>query len=364
MREIARALIAWYREARRTLPWREEPTPYRVWVAEIMAQQTRLETVQPYFERFVVRFPDVAALATASLDDVLACWSGLGYYRRARMLHRAARLVVERHGGALPAEPAALRALPGVGRYTAGAIASVAFGLPEPVLDGNVKRVLARLLDLEQPVDSAGGERRLWTEAEALVRAGGDPSALNQGLMELGALVCTPSSPACPACPVREACRALPAGTVSRRPVRSARRAPRVQPTVALVVGRGDGAVLLRRNPPEGLFGGLWSVPLRASGPSARQAAVALGRSLGQGVVVQGGVAGRVEHALTHRLLRVAVYRADAPSARAPRGCRWVKPPAGLGRLGVAELTWKILEVAMGAKKEGDRRRRSPSRSG
>ncbi|HSA24280.1 MAG TPA: A/G-specific adenine glycosylase, partial [Myxococcota bacterium] len=276
MEDLVHALITWYRRARRALPWRDAPSPYRVWLAEIMAQQTRLETVQPYFERFLIRFPDLAALAAASLDDVLAMWSGLGYYRRARLLHRAARRVVEVHGGALPADPQALRALPGVGRYTAGAIASVAFGLPEPVLDGNVKRVLSRLLDLELAVDSAAGERRLWTEAETLVRASGDPSALNQGLMELGALICSPLSPACQECPLAPACLARRAGTQAKRPVRAPRRAPRVQPMAALVVRRADGAVLLRKNPPEGLFGGLWSVPLRAcaaSGQGARRAA-------------------------------------------------------------------------------------------
>jgi A/G-specific adenine glycosylase len=370
MEQLTRALIAWYRRARRTLPWREEPTPYRVWVAEIMAQQTRLETVQPYFERFLARFPTPAALATAPLDEVLALWSGLGYYRRARLLHQAARLVVARHAGELPSRPEALRALPGVGRYTAGAIASVAFGLPEPVLDGNVKRVLSRLLDLPLAVDSAAGERRLWAEAEALVRSSDDPSALNQGLMELGALVCMPSTPACPACPLRDACRALRAGSVARRPVRAPRREPRIQPMATLVVRRADGAVLLRKNPPEGLFGGLWSVPLLACAASesgARRAAEELVRSLGPGlgvVELSPGRPPRLEHVLTHRLLRLWVFQAVAQGSRAPKGCRWVDGPARLGQLGVAELTRKVLAVAGGTKKEGARSKRSPSRSG
>jgi A/G-specific adenine glycosylase len=347
---FARGLEAWYARAKRSLPWRDSPTPYRVWIAEVMAQQTRLETVAPYFERFVARFPDVASLARASLDEVLALWSGLGYYRRARLLHRAARMVLEKQGGQLPSDPEALRALPGVGRYTAGAIASVAFGLSEPVLDGNVKRVLSRLLDLDLAVDTAAGERRLWDEARALVEACEEPGALNQGLMELGALVCTPLSPECPACPWRGGCRALQAGTVAARPVRTPRRAPRVQPMAALVVTRVDGAVLLRKNPPEGLFGGLWSVPLAACGEgaaearrTARELAGTLGPGPGWSLELERGKPGRLEHVLTHRILRVAILRAGAQGAQAPRGCRWVRGQADLARLGVAELTRRIL---------------------
>lgn len=212
---LRRALLAWFGTHRRDLPWRRNRDPYRIWLSEMMLQQTQVATAIPYYERFLRRFPSVPALAAAPLDDVLAEWAGLGYYRRARFLHAGAQAVVREHGGVVPSDPAVFGALPGVGRYTVGAVLSMGFGSALPVLDGNVARVLSRWaaapLAMRRPADA----KRLWAMAEALVpgagsRAGRHPEAgaWNEALMELGATVCTPRAPACPACPVRRWCRA------------------------------------------------------------------------------------------------------------------------------------------------------------
>ena len=212
--ELRTALLAWYRAHRRDLPWRRTRDPYAIWISEAMLQQTRVETVIPYWERFLARFPDVEALATADADDVIACWAGLGYYSRARNLHRAAQIVVERHAGRLPADVELLRELPGVGRYTAGAVASIAFDRPAPIVDGNVARVLARLFGIAADVRSRAVQERLWREAEELAR-GEDPGALNQALMELGAMVCTPRAPRCADCPWSRRCAAFAHGSAA-----------------------------------------------------------------------------------------------------------------------------------------------------
>ena len=271
-----RALLDHFDRSRRALPWRSERTPYRVLVSEFMLQQTRVETVIPYYRRWLRRFPGWDALAGAGEDEVLREWKGLGYYRRARNLHRAARVVRERFGGELPEEPSELRELPGVGEYTAGAVASIAFGRAVPAVDGNVKRVLCRLFDLEAP--TAG---RLREEATRLVDPG-RPGDFNEAMMELGATVCTPRSPGCVVCPVRGWCRAWVAGTVAERPARRPRRKVRRVEYVAVVVvggapeagepvgpasparlGGGPPAVmtLLRKRPDSGLLAGMWEFP-------------------------------------------------------------------------------------------------------
>ena len=355
-RSFRDAIVAWFRTTRRSLPFRDDATPYRVWVSEVMAQQTRIDTVVPYFERFVARFPSVEVLAAAPLDDVLALWSGLGYYGRARNLHRAAGEVVRRFDGELPRDPALLRELPGIGEYTAGAIASIAFGVPVPVLDGNVTRVLARAADLDSDVTRTEGRRWLWALAGALVPVD-DPRSLNEGLMELGALICTPTSPSCSECPVADLCEALARGTVASRP-RKGTKSP--VPTVLLqgaVVQRADGALLLVQNPPSGLFGGLWVVPQhprelprrRAAPLDDRELARALAGTLGVAVAVE-SLAGRVEHVLSHRRLVVQVHRcrAEAPVVR-PSGYashRWVASEGELDDMGISTLTRKVLAIA------------------
>jgi A/G-specific adenine glycosylase len=221
---VRAALLAWFARSQRALPWRERYEPYTVWVAEIMLQQTQVEAVRPYFERWLARFPDVQAVAAAPQEAVLKAWEGLGYYARARNLQRAAQAIVERHGGRLPESLEALRALPGIGRYTAGAIRSIAFDRPAPVVDGNVARVLGRLLALEVPARAPAGQRRLWALATALVEGLGPeehPRDLNQGLMELGALVCRPAAPRCAGVRWRPTAPRGPAGS------RSASRPPR-----------------------------------------------------------------------------------------------------------------------------------------
>ncbi|MEZ4425760.1 MAG: A/G-specific adenine glycosylase [Gemmatimonadota bacterium] len=250
-------LLAWYDRARRDLPWRRTSDPYRVWVSEVMLQQTRVETVIPYYERWLERFPTVSALATADLDDVLPLWKGLGYYSRARNLHRAAQAVLERHGGEVPAEPDALRALPGVGAYTAGAVASIAFGRPEPLVDGNVRRVLSRWYDLEAP-----GDREVWALARDLVDPE-RPGDFNQALMELGATVCTPRAPRCEGCPVEGSCLARARGTVELRPPpRKRGPVPHVH-VLSLVVWTAEARTLLVQRPERGLLAGLWEFPAR-----------------------------------------------------------------------------------------------------
>jgi A/G-specific adenine glycosylase len=253
--DLAAALLAHFDTHRRAMPWRETSDPYAIWVSEVMLQQTRVDTVRPYYERWMARFPTAVALAQADLDEVLRYWQGLGYYGRARNLHRAAVVVRERFAGAVPGDPATLRGLPGVGEYTAGAVASIAFGVPTPAIDGNARRVLARVCGLEDP--GAAEVRRL---AAALVPAD-RPGDFNQALMELGATVCTPRSPACGRCPVASRCRARALGQQERWP-RSKKRQPVPLETVeTAVLLRDDGGVLLVRRPVDGFLGGTWEFP-------------------------------------------------------------------------------------------------------
>ncbi len=257
---LRRALLAWYDDNARDLPWRRTRDPYAIWVSEVMLQQTRVDTVIPYYERFLARFPTVEALATAAEDDVLARWSGLGYYRRARLLHRGAREVHTTYAGVVPKDAALRKKLPGIGRYTAGAIGSIAFELPEPIVDGNVARVLCRVLAIETPLGDRRTETRLWQEAEALAQ-GERPGALNQALMELGALVCTPLSPRCTRCPIATQCRALRDDAVDALPVAAAKKPPKPVSLVALRALDGTGSIWLEQSRGS-LFGGLWGVPM------------------------------------------------------------------------------------------------------
>ncbi|HID83774.1 MAG TPA: A/G-specific adenine glycosylase [Anaerolineaceae bacterium] len=256
---MAQQLLEWYARRRRSLPWRDHPDPYAVLVAEVMAQQTRLETVLPYFQRWMARFPTVEALARAEDQEVLALWEGLGYYRRARHLHRAAREIVARHDGHVPADPRDLMALPGIGPYTAAAVASIAFGRDVPVVDGNVLRVFARLFAVEAPVDTAAGRRTIERLAAEHLPPG-QASAYNQALMDLGAQICTPRQPQCARCPLRDLCRAYAQGEPTAYPRRKPKR-PTPHYTVTAAVIRRDGQVLLAQRPAEGLLGNLWEFP-------------------------------------------------------------------------------------------------------
>jgi A/G-specific adenine glycosylase len=343
------ALLDWYRRQRRDLPWRRTRDPWAIWVAETMLQQTRVETVIPYYERFLARFPTVEALADADPDELMGYWAGLGYYSRARNLQAGARVVAREHGGRVPDELEALLALPGVGRYTAGALASIAFDRPAPIVDGNVARVLARLLDLALDVNSPTGRRRLWREAEALA-AGPSPGDLNQALMELGALACTPRAPRCADCPVRRGCRGRAAGRAETLPVKAAKAAPREVEAVAALLVRGARALAVRR-PPHGLLGGLWELP---GGELARgeDPAAGLARLLRERV----GLApahptpvGVVTHGFTHRALHLYVFRAEAPGGRVRRrdfdAHRWLAP-AAFAALPLSAVAKKALALA------------------
>lgn len=262
---LRRALLAWYRAHARSLPWRDDPTPYRVWLSEIMLQQTQVDTVRPYFERWLERFPTLQALAEAPTDDLLAAWSGLGYYRRAHNMQKCAQAVVQQHGGQLPADHAALLALPGIGRYTAGAIASIAFGLPHPVVDGNVARVFARLFALEGEPSTPAMQRTLWAIAERLLDRDA-PGDFNQALMELGSQVCRPRNPACADCPLQLHCAAFASGRQSELPTPKRRAARHREIAAALLVRLEPAAAsappryLVARRSAD-LLEGLWSLP-------------------------------------------------------------------------------------------------------
>ncbi|SFN54910.1 A/G-specific DNA-adenine glycosylase [Formivibrio citricus] len=257
---FADRLIAWQEQyGRHDLPW-QVSDPYRIWLSEVMLQQTQVGTVIPYFLNFIARFPDVAALASASPDDVLAAWSGLGYYSRARNLHRAAQMLVNSHGGHFPQAPEALIELPGVGRSTAAAIAVFAFGARAAILDGNVKRVLARWAGIEGWPGEKRVENTLWQLAESLLPSSGI-AGYTQGLMDLGSQVCTRTRPCCGACPVKEDCVACIAGRQSQLPAPKPRKTIPERHVVLLLIRDARGRIFLERRPPAGIWGGLWSLP-------------------------------------------------------------------------------------------------------
>ena len=310
---LKRALLAWYGathgRATRELPWRGTSEPYAIWVSETMLQQTRAATVVPYWERFLRELPTVQALAEAPEERVLALWSGLGYYRRARMLHAASRRVVSTYGGRVPSELDALRALEGVGPYTAGAIASIAFGERAAAVDGNVARVLARVFAIEDDVSGGEGNARVWTIARRLAAIEeGEPGDWNQALMELGAMVCSPRTPRCEACPLASMCEGLARGIAPDLPRKKGKASPREVRSVAIVLA-STRAVVLARRAGRGLMGGLWEAPQVAWGGKTPRVAI---RRLALGLGVDPGdlsLAGEVVHELSHRTMRVRVMR-------------------------------------------------------
>ncbi|HSM57297.1 MAG TPA: A/G-specific adenine glycosylase [Candidatus Sulfomarinibacteraceae bacterium] len=257
---IVSRLLQWWDEGHADLPWRRRSDPYAIWVAEVMLQQTQITTVVPYYERWMARFPTVRALAEAPLDEVLKLWEGLGYYRRARHLHQAAQTVVREYGGALPSTVKELQELKGIGPYTAGAIASIAFAQPAPILDGNVIRVLSRLYDVSEDVTEAETKNRLWDLAASLVPEA-RPGDFNQALMELGQRVCTPAAPDCHRCPLVEPCLARQRGTQLERPVRPPRKNRPHHHVAAGVIWDERDRFLIAQRPLDGLLGGLWEFP-------------------------------------------------------------------------------------------------------
>ncbi len=317
MKGLARALARWYEREKRDLPWRRTRDPYRIWVSEIMLQQTRVSVVIPYYERFLAAFPDLDTLARAPESEVLAAWSGLGYYSRARNLQKAARVVVA-GGGGFPQSHEAIRALPGVGDYTAAAIASIAFGERVPALDGNTIRVLARVLNEPGDVRTAVTRDRLRDAAQRML-ARSDPAVFNQALMELGATVCLPRTPGCDRCPLAHLCEARRQGAEAQLPIKGPRpESVRVEKTLLVIEWRG--AVLMWRR------GGFWELPDREQLPGAKL----------------GAVLGRVRHTITR--YRYLIQVTEAHVARAPRGFRWV---ARLEKALLSTLARKALDAAL-----------------
>ena len=343
---VALALLQWYDAGKRDLPWRREASAYRTLVSELMLQQTVVATVVPYFERFVRRFPDLRALAAASEEDVLALWSGLGYYARARNLHRTARRVVEEHGGELPGDEAALRRLPGVGEYTAAAIASISFGQRTFPLDGNAARVMARLVGEDRAIDLPAVRAALRARGQALVPAD-RPGDFAQAVMELGALVCVASTaPRCQACPVARSCAARAQGRAGELPVRLAKRPRRAVELVCVGAVRRGRVLLVRRAAGE-LLAGTWSLPAADSeaGESdegaSRRALAALGLAA-RGPAVRAGV---VRHIFTHRDVTARVVRAGVTGTpTAAEKARWVSRDE-LANLALSSFARKMLAV-------------------
>ncbi len=346
MSSFRHALLAWYDREARDLPWRRDPRPYLVWLSEIILQQTRVDQGLPYYERFLGAFPDVFTLAAADEDAVLKQWEGLGYYTRARNLHRAARVLVQRQDGIFPVTAAEWEALPGVGPYTARAIASIAFGEAVPVLDGNVKRVLARLDDVAASIDDRVVEKALWARATALLSTS-RPGDFNQAMMELGARICTPRQPACDACPVAKHCRARAQGTQEQRPVRHAKKAaPHHEVVVAAI--RRQGRYLIGRRPSKGLLGGLWEFPGGKVEPGEDHTA-ALRREMREelGLDVEiGGLVASVRHAYSHFRITLSVYRCTIrdgePQPATHEALRWVRP-AEFGQYAFPKANQKFL---------------------
>lgn len=320
------ALLRWYRLRRRDMPWRRLVTPYRTWVSEIMLQQTTVAAVTPKYERFVARFPSVAALAAASEDEVLKHWAGLGYYSRARNLRRAAQEIVGIHGGHFPSDFDSVLALPGVGRYTAGAILSIAFSKPYPVVDGNVIRVFSRLFGLRGRAKDPKFAKEIWARAEKLVPKDA-PGDWNQALMELGATVCTPESPSCGACPVSKDCVAFKKGLQDRLPVPEARRTPTPVKWTCLWIEQNGKVLLWRRSENERLLKNLWGLPEKG------RVDAAIGKTLS-----------RASHTITHHALDIELKTATlAPNAVLPPEAEWV-PRARLRDKLISSLWLKLLK--------------------
>jgi A/G-specific adenine glycosylase len=322
-------LLAWYDRARRELPWRVAPggraDPYRVWLSEIMLQQTTVKAVIPYYLEFLRRWPSVAALAAASLDEVLAAWAGLGYYSRARNLHACARAVVERYGGSFPPSEAMLDELPGIGPYTAAAVAAIAFGAPATAVDGNVERVVARLFAVTEPLPAAKARLRQLAQSLTPAMRAGDHA---QAMMDLGATVCTPKRPSCRMCPVAEGCAARAQGIAAQLPMRSAKPERPLRLAIAFVALREDGRILLRRRPDTGLLGGMLEVPSTDWAAALPPVADAIEKAPVR--ADWRALPGIVTHTFTHFRLETAVYRARVPTTATltslsdPVRCRWI----------------------------------------
>lgn len=339
-------LLAWYRAVARDLPWRSDPSPYHVLLSELMCQQTRVETALPYFRAFVERWPRIEDLAAAEPADVLEAWAGLGYYSRARNLHRCAVAAVA--AGGLPSTADGLRALPGIGPYTAGAIASIAFRERAVAVDGNVQRVISRLRAVDEPPSSSAGRRRIEQGARALMDAlpdGAHPGDLNQALMELGARVCTPKRPSCAACPLVDACAAAASGAPESWPRSAPRKAPVPVQGVAGVLLGADGPLLVR-NPDEGLLAGLWTPPVVFPLPDGTMESALRSAFADVGLEVRASARlGSVTHVFSHRRLTAEVFAVEHVGGGLGVRARWTGVRWG-GDVGLSALARRVLAAA------------------
>jgi A/G-specific adenine glycosylase len=337
-------LLRWYDATKRDLPWRRNPSPYKTLVSELMLQQTTVATVIPYFERFLARFPTLASLAAADEEEVTALWSGLGYYARARNLRRAAIAAVTENGGALPRAEAELRALPGLGPYTAAAVAAIAYGVPTFALDGNGARVMARLRGVSDSIDAPATRARLRAAGQEEVPAE-RPGDFTQAVMELGATICTPRRPRCGECPVRKACSALASGKVEEIPRRSRKPArPVVRVACACVT---DGARVLMVKRGEGLLAGTWSLPEEVVTSGAPRAVAQRLAAAAGARAAKVDHRGAVRHVFTHRDVTAEVFRVEvARAGRSRQDRRWIAIE-GLGALGVSTFTRKTVTLAL-----------------
>ena len=329
---IGLRVLAWYEQHRRDLPWRRTEDPYSIWVAEVMLQQTRVDTVLFYYERFLLRFPTLAALAAASIDDLLKAWEGLGYYARARNLHAAARLVMAEMGGEVPSDPETLLRLPGVGRYTAAAISSIAFGEDAIALDGNLRRVLCRIFAIDDDPGRPNTQRCLELLGRTMLPPG-RASEFNQALMDLGAAICLPSRPRCLICPILRRCQAQKAGIQHALPIRATRTRRPHRDVTAAVIWDGNSHLLITQRPMDAMLGGLWEFPGGKRRPGEGLAAC-LHREIGEELAIEIEIVDllcTLEHTFTH--FHMTLYAYD---------CRWKRGAPQC--LGVRDLRWVTLD--------------------
>ena len=354
-------LLSWYHKHKRAMPWRENPTPYRVWISELMLQQTRVDQVIPYFERFMTAFPDVRTLARASLDQVLKCWEGMGYYARARNMRRAAQQIVEAFEGRIPATTERLSELPGIGPYTAAAISSIAYDRDVAVLDGNVIRVLCRLFDIREEPNRSAIKKNLWEIAQALVPFG-KAAAFNQAMMELGALVCTPKAPKCAVCPVEGFCRARRSGDPEALPKKRPRKVKPHYDVSAGIIWR-DGRILIAQRRPEGLLGGLWEFPggKKESGETLEEC---LMREIREELDIEIAVEQffmRIKHAYSHFRITLhtfhCTYIQGDPKTLECAAFKWLEPEA-LSAYAFPRADQKVLQALVGEGAESEKVRR------
>ena len=322
---IAQPLLHWFWANHRVLPFRSDPTPYHVWVSEIMLQQTRVAAAVPYYERFVQELPDIPALAACEEERLLKLWEGLGYYSRVRNLQKAARIVCEQYGGQLPGDLAALKKLPGIGDYTAGAIASIGFGIPAPAVDGNVLRVFARLYndegDIMQPAVKAATTQKVMAQQPAEA-----PGDFNQALMELGALVCTPGQPDCAACPLQALCLGRQSGNPARLPQKAPKKARKKCELTLCLAQDAAGRWLLQKRGEQGVLAGLWQPPVLAEEALDEKKALAAAQKLLPAAVLLKEKPLKAKHIFTHLEWHMTAYVMAVPCTPPPEGCVWASP--------------------------------------